>query len=159
MNRLKIVCVGKLKEDYFSSAEAEYLKRLKRYAKIDIEEVPAISLKDGMSEKECEDVLKKEGQAVLKATKGFDVIVAMAIEGKQPSSEDFAKVLKGHFDFGKSVCFLIGGSLGLSHEVKKEADMLISISKMTLPHRLCRVVLLEQIYRAFKIINNETYHK
>lgn len=158
MQKIRIVSVGKMKEKYWLAAQAEYQKRLGRYASLEIVELKDEPTPENPTSREREAVLKKEAGRVAKAMEGFDVAAVMAIEGREFTSEGFAQALKPYVDGGKSICFVIGGSLGLAREIKERGE-LFSLSRMTFPHRLARVVLLEQIYRAFKILNNENYHK
>ena len=158
MQKIRIVSVGKMKEKYWLAAQAEYQKRLGRYASLEIVELKDEPTPENPTPREWEAVLKKEAGGVAKAMEGFDAAAVMAIEGKEFTSEGFAQALKPYVDGGKSICFVIGGSLGLAREIKERGE-LFSLSRMTFPHRLARVVLLEQIYRAFKILNNENYHK
>lgn len=150
MQKIRIIGVGRLKESYWIEAQNEYLKRLTRYTTVEVVEIPAVG--------EDETALIKEGERVLKAVQGYYTII-LAVEGKEYSSEGLASALSSVVDLGKPICFVIGGAAGLSQEVKKKADMLISLSALTLPHRLARIVLLEQLYRSFKIISGEPYHK
>lgn len=158
MQKIRIVSVGKMKEKYWLAAQAEYQKRLGRYASLEIVELKDEPTPENPTSREREAVLKKEAGRVAKAMEGFDAAAVMAIEGREFTSEGFAQALKPYVDVGKSICFVIGGSLGLAREIKERGE-LFSLSRMTFPHRLARVVLLEQIYRAFKILNNENYHK
>ena len=158
MQKIRIVSVGKMKEKYWLAAQAEYQKRLGRYASLEIVELKDEPPPENPTPREREAVLKKEAGRVAKAMEGFDAAAVMAIEGREFTSEGFAQALKPYVDGGKSICFVIGGSLGLAREIKERGE-LFSLSRMTFPHRLARVVLLEQIYRAFKILNNENYHK
>lgn len=159
MIKLRIISVGKMKEKYWLAAQEEYAKRLKRFAKLEIVELPDMPTPESPSEAEKNAVLKKEGENVLRAIKGYDIVCVLAIEGKELSSEALAKRLGEYFNMGRSICFVIGGSFGLSDEVKEKADILLSFSPMTFPHRLMRIILLEQIYRSFKINADENYHK
>ena len=148
---IKIICVGKIKEKYFVSAINEYLKRLSKYVKIDI-----VEIKD---EARAEVALKIEGEKILSKIKDDEYVIALDIAGEKISSIDFAKKIDKVFNNNSKLTFVIGGSYGLSQEVKKRSNYLLSFSKMTFPHQLFRVILLEQIYRAYKINNNESYHK
>ncbi|MBR2885427.1 MAG: 23S rRNA (pseudouridine(1915)-N(3))-methyltransferase RlmH, partial [Clostridia bacterium] len=152
-------CVGKIKEDYFSKAAAEFEKRLSRFCSINVIQIPDKSIPDNPSEAECRAVLNKEGEQILKKIGKSDIVIAMCIEGKNLSSEEFAVKLSDFQMQSSTIDFVIGGSLGLSDEVKKRADFKLSMSRMTFPHRIARLMLEEQIYRAFKILANETYHK
>ena len=158
MQKIRIVSVGKMKEKYWLAAQAEYQKRLGRYASLEIVELKDEPTPENPTPREREAVLKKEAGRVAKAMEGFDAAAVMAIEGREFTSEGFAQALKPYVNGGKSICFVIGGSLGLAQEIKERGE-LFSLSRMTFPHRLARVVLLEQIYRAFKILNNDNYHK
>ncbi len=156
---INIICVGKIKEDYFSKAAAEFEKRLSRFCSINVIQIPDKSIPDNPSEAECRAVLNKEGEQILKKIGKSDIVIAMCIEGKNLSSEEFAVKLSDFQMQSSTIDFVIGGSLGLSDEVKKRADFKLSMSRMTFPHRIARLMLEEQIYRAFKILSNETYHK
>ena len=156
---INIICVGKIKEDYFSKAAAEFEKRLSRFCSINVIQIPDKSIPDNPSEAECSAVLNKEGEQILKKIGKSDIVIAMCIEGKNLSSEEFAVKLSDFQMQSSTIDFVIGGSLGLSDEVKKRADFKLSMSRMTFPHRIARLMLEEQIYRAFKILANETYHK
>lgn len=149
---IKIIAVGKIKEDFYTKAIEEYVKRLSGYTKLTIVQVP---------DEKCDEKTKdKEAINILKNIKDSEYVITLEIKGKKMSSEqlaDFISTLETH---GKSeITFIIGGSLGLSEEVSKRADFKLSFSDMTFPHQLMRVILLEQIYRSFKIIKNEPYHK
>lgn len=159
MIKLRIVSVGKIKEKYWLSAQAEYLKRMSRYADVELIELQDLPTPQNPSQAERDAILKKEGEGILRAVKGYDITIALAVEGQQMASEAFASKIKSYCDIGKSMCFIIGGSLGIFKDIKDKADILLSFSQFTFPHRLARIVLLEQIYRAFKIMNNENYHK
>lgn len=148
---IKIVCVGKIKEKYLSLAIAEYLKRLSKYTKIDIVQVS--------DEANAERALKVEGEKILSKIRDDEYVIALDISGDSISSIDFAKKIDGVFNNYSKLTFVIGGSYGLSSLVKKRSNYLLSFSKMTFPHQMFRVILLEQIYRAYKINNNESYHK
>ena len=156
---LKIVCVGKLKEAYFEQACAEFQKRLRRYASLEIVEVPDEKAPESLHEKDETLVREKEGARILKAIGEKDFVVALAIDGKQLSSEAFAAFLSEKALAARPLTFVIGGSLGLSPAVYARADTKLSFSQMTFPHRIARLMLLEQLYRGFKILHNETYHK
>lgn len=158
--RISIVCVGKIKESYFSDAVAEYRKRLSRYAKLEIIELADERTPDGASAAEERQIKEKEGERILKALRDDAYIIALAIEGKKLSSEQLADFMEKCAVQGEShLVFVIGGSLGLDTRVLKRADHLLSFSDMTFPHQLMRVILLEQIYRGFRIIHHEPYHK
>ena len=154
------VCIGKLKESYWREAIAEYSKRLNRYCTLQIDELKEERLQDNASAAEEEAVKEAEGRSILKHVKSGSYVIALDVRGKVLSSESLAEKLKTLGIEGKSdVTFIIGGSLGLSPEVLARADLRLSFSAMTFPHQMMRVILLEQIYRAFKINKNETYHK
>lgn len=157
---IKIICVGKLKEKYLKMAQDEYLKRLGSYAKVEVIEIKDEDIKENFSESEVELAKEKEGEGILSKIKDRDLVFTMEIEGKQRSSEEFAKEIEDLMIYGNSdIAFVIGGSCGISKEVMRRSDRKISFSKMTFPHQIIRINLLEQIYRAFKIIKNEPYHK
>lgn len=156
---ITILCVGKIKEKYFTAAIDEYKKRMSRFAKFDIIEVPDEKIPENASVKEQETVKEKEGRAVLSRLKPGGSVIALCIEGTELTSEQLAEKIERFSMTSSSVTFIIGGSLGLSDEVKNAADLKLSFGRMTLPHQLMRVVLAEQIYRAFKINRNESYHK
>ena len=148
---IKIICVGKIKEKYFTSGANEYLKRLSRYTKLEVVIVP--------DEANVEKAVLIEGRKILSKIKDDEYVIALDICGKMISSLDFAKKINSVFNSHSKLTFVIGGSYGLSSSVIKRADYLLSFSKLTFPHQLFRVMLLEQIYRAYKINNNESYHK
>lgn len=158
--RITLICVGKLKEKYLSEGVAEYAKRLGRYCTLEIIELADEKTPDNASEALEEIIKKKEGERILKVLKEDAYCIALAIDGKQLSSEELAKKLDSLGISGTShISFIIGGSLGLSAEVLNRADYLLSFSKMTFPHQLMRMILLEQIYRAYRITHNQPYHK
>ena len=158
--KIRIICVGKIKENFYREAIAEYAKRLSKFTSFSIVEVPDEKTDEKASQKENELVISKEGKRILEQIGNDDYVISLCIEGKPLSSVDFSKKISDVLLNGYSnIDFLIGGSLGLSDEVKKRSDFKLSFSEMTFPHQLMRVVLSEQIYRAFKIINNEPYHK
>lgn len=158
--KITILCVGKIKEKFYRDALDEYIKRMSRYAKVEIMEVADEKTPDGASEAAQNSIKEKEGEKLLSKWDESAYTFVLAINGKQLSSEEFAEKINSLGTYGTSnLQFVIGGSLGLSDKVIKKADYLISFSKMTFPHQLMRVVLLEQIYRAHRIIKNEPYHK
>jgi 23S rRNA (pseudouridine1915-N3)-methyltransferase len=160
MVHIEICAVGKIKEKFFRDALDEYKKRLSGYCRIGITEVQDEKTPENAGESEREIILQKEGERLLKKISERDHVIALAIDGKMMSSEEMADHLEGLFNKGNSsIVFVIGGSLGLSREVLSRADEKISFSKMTFPHQLMRVILLEQIYRSFRIIKGEPYHK
>ena len=157
---IKLICVGKLKESYFALAAAEYVRRLSRYAETEICEVPDEKAPETLSVAERERVKDAEGKRMLAKANDGEYLVALTPGGRELSSEAFSAALSGWMVAGGSrVAFMIGGSLGLSDEALKRANERIGFSKLTFPHQLFRIMLLEQIYRAFKIMKNEPYHK
>lgn len=149
---IKVITVGKIKEKYLVDGIGEYLKRLSKYTKINIIEVPD----------ENYDIIKtleKERDSILKHISDKDYIITMEIEGNSLSSTEFASKLNEIFIHNSDICFIIGGSYGLHNDIKKKSNYALSFSKMTFPHQMFRMFLLEQIYRAYKINNNESYHK
>ena len=157
---ITLITVGKLKEKYLKQAIDEYSKRLSRYCKLEIIELNDEKTPDNASEKEELMIKEKEGKAILSRVKDNAYVVAMALKGKQLTSKELASFISDCGVRGNSnIVFIIGGSLGLSDEVIKRADYKLCFSKMTFPHQLFRVMLLEQIYRSFRINNNEPYHK
>ena len=156
---INVICVGKIKEDYFIKAAAEFEKRLSRFCNFNVISIADKPIPDNASLAECAAILKKEGDEILKKIGRSDTVIAMCIEGMQLASEELAKKIQGYTMQSSTIDFVIGGSLGLSDDVKKRADFKLSMSKMTFPHRIARLMLEEQIYRAFKINANETYHK
>lgn len=160
MRNVKILCVGKLKERYLTDACAEYLKRLQAFCKPEIVELPESRMPDNPSEAEIAACLKREGEEILGKIPRDAMVIPMCIEGKQLSSEELAKELSDAGVRGIScVCFVIGGSWGLSDAVKSAGKLRLSMSRMTFPHQLARVMLLEQVYRAFSINAGSKYHK
>ncbi|UEX90132.1 23S rRNA (pseudouridine(1915)-N(3))-methyltransferase RlmH [Staphylococcus ratti] len=158
--KLTIIAVGKLKEKYWKQAIAEYTKRLSAYTKVQIIEVPDEKAPETMSEKEIEQVKAKEGQRILAKVKPQSTVITLEIQGKMLSSEALAKELDQCMTQGASdFTFIIGGSNGLHQDVMNRSNFALSFSKMTFPHQMMRVVLLEQVYRAFKINRGEAYHK
>lgn len=157
--KITVICVGRLKEKYLKDAMEEYLKRISRYAKVEILEIPDEKIPDNAGEKTEKQLLITEGNAILSKIKDNSFVTAMCVEGELVSSEELAELVsaaamkKGH------MTLIIGGSLGLDDRVKKKADKCISFGRITLPHQLMRIVLAEQLYRAFKINSGETYHK
>ncbi|GAA0114650.1 23S rRNA (pseudouridine(1915)-N(3))-methyltransferase RlmH [Clostridium senegalense] len=157
---ITVVSVGKLKEKYLKLAIDEYSKRLSRYCKLDIIELPDEKTPDNASKKEELAIKEKEGQNILKHIKDNSYVIALDLKGEMISSEKLASYIKDLGVRGNSnIVFVIGGSLGISESVIKRADYKLCFSKMTFPHQLFRVMLLEQIYRAYRINNNEPYHK
>ncbi|MBQ7137204.1 MAG: 23S rRNA (pseudouridine(1915)-N(3))-methyltransferase RlmH [Bacilli bacterium] len=150
---IKIICVGKLKESYLKDSVNEYLKRLSKYTKVNIIEVNDISGFD------IHTILKKEQEEILKNINEKDYVITLEIEGNQINSLELAKKIDKIFLMHSNIVFIIGGSYGLDDQVKTRANYRLSFSKLTFPHQLFRIMLLEQIYRVFKINNNEEYHK
>ncbi len=158
--RITLVTVGKLKEKYLRDAVAEYAKRLGKYCKLEIIEVADEKTAERASEAQEAEVRAKEGERILKHVKEDAYVITLEILGKQATSEEFADKIKELGVQGKShIVFIIGGSIGLGEEVLKRSDHALSFSRMTFPHQLMRVILLEQIYRGFRIINGAPYHK
>lgn len=156
---INIISVGKIKEKYFTAAIDEYAKRLSRFVKLNITEVPDEKIPDNASGKEMELIKEKEGAKILAKLPQNSFVVTLCIEGKELSSEELAEKISDISMTSSNITFIIGGSLGLADAVKCKSNLRLSFGRMTLPHQLMRVVLLEQIYRAFKINNNESYHK
>jgi 23S rRNA (pseudouridine1915-N3)-methyltransferase len=150
---IKIICVGKIKEKYLIDAIEEYLKRLGKYSKIEI-----IELQDE-SQGEIDKIKKIEGMKIEKYISPKDYVISLEIDGKKLTSEEFANLIDKELIEYSNITFIIGGSYGIDESIKEKANYHLSFSSMTFPHQLFRVLLLEQIYRAFKINNNESYHK
>ena len=158
--KITIIAVGKLKEKYLKQGIQEYLKRLSAYAKVDIIELADEKAPENMSEAQMLEVKQKEGERILGNIGQDTYVITLEINGKMLSSEQLAAKMDELATYGKSkVAFVIGGSLGLSEDVQKRSDLALSFSKMTFPHQLMRLVLLEQVYRGFRIIRGEPYHK
>ena len=158
--RISVIAVGRIKEKFYTQAVEEYVKRLSRYCKSNIIEVADEKTPDEASEHEEDLIKQKEGDRILKSIPDDAYVIALAIEGKKLSSTQLAGKIAALAVGGTShIAFVIGGSLGLAPEVYKRSDMLLSFSDMTFPHQLMRVILLEQVYRSFRIINHEPYHK
>lgn len=157
---ITVIGVGKIKEKYLKLGIDEFSKRLSKYCKLDIVELDDEKAPEKLSKKEMIMVKDKEGKRILSKIKDNSYVIALAIDGKNLSSEELADKISDLAVRGNSsITFVIGGSLGLSDEVMKRADYKLSFSKMTFPHQLMRLILLEQVYRAFRINNNEPYHK
>ncbi|WP_417898456.1 23S rRNA (pseudouridine(1915)-N(3))-methyltransferase RlmH [Bacillus haimaensis] len=157
---ISIITIGKLKEKYLKQGIDEYLKRLGAYAKVEVVELSDEKAPEQLSDAEMLIVKQKEGERILSKISDETHVIALAIEGKQRSSEQLASEIDKLATYGKSkIAFVIGGSLGLSDEVMKRANDTLSFSKMTFPHQLMRLILLEQVYRAFRINRGEPYHK
>ena len=148
---MKIICVGKIKEKFFVDAAEEYIKRIGKYTKLEIIELP--------DEANYNIALKKEEEKILSKIKDNDYVVTLEIEGNSLDSLEFARKIDNNFNSNKNLTFVIGSSYGLGDLVKQRSDYKLSFSKFTFPHQMFRVMLLEQIYRAYKINNNENYHK
>ncbi len=158
--KISVITVGKIKEKYLRDAIAEYSKRLSRYCRLEIIEVADERTPDQASEAVEENIRTKEGERLLKYVRDDMYVITLEIGGKMLTSEQFAEKIETLGIQGKSsIAFVIGGSIGLGREVLKRSDYALSFSKMTFPHQLMRVVLLEQVYRGYRIINGEPYHK
>ena len=158
--RINIVCVGKIKEKYLKLGIDEFKKRLSKYCKLEIIELEDEKAPENLSDKEMLIIKEKEGKKILSKIKDNSYVIALAIDGKNLSSEELAETINKFGVRGISnITFVIGGSLGLSDEVLSRADYKLSFSKMTFPHQLMRLILLEQVYRAYRINNGEPYHK
>lgn len=149
---MKIICIGKVKEEYFKNAIKEYQTRLSKYTKLDIIELNDYALTPSLNK-------QKEGEEILKNIKEKDYVITLEINGKKYNSKDLSDRINKIQIINSNIVFVIGGSNGLSDEVKKRSNEAISFSDLTFPHQLFRVMLLEQIYRSYKILNNESYHK
>jgi 23S rRNA (pseudouridine1915-N3)-methyltransferase len=157
---ISVICIGKLKERYWTEAVQEYGRRLSKYCTLSINELKEEKLPDNASAAEETAVKEAEGRSILKQVRKDAYAVALEIRGKELNSEELSEKIEALGISGKSdLVFVIGGSLGLSEDVLERADFRLSFSKMTFPHQMMRVVLLEQLYRAFKIMRNEVYHK
>ena len=159
MLNIHIVCIGKVKESYLKDAINEYSKRLSKYCKLTILELPDEKIPDKLNENLANEIKEKESNAILNHIKKDSYIICLDLTGKEFSSEDFSRNLDNLSLQTSHITFVIGGSLGLSSEILKKAHQKICFSKMTFPHQLIRVFLLEQIFRGFKISNGETYHR
>ena len=160
MIHINIICIGKIKETFFKDAILEYSKRLSKYCILNISELPDEKIPNNVSEKEINIIKNKEASKIINQLKNDSYIICLDPNGKQYSSEDFSKKIDNITLTGySSITFIIGGSLGISKELLHMSNEQVSFSKMVFPHQLFRIILLEQIYRAFKISNNETYHK
>lgn len=158
--KITIIAVGKIKEAFYEQAVNEYRKRLSRYCTLEIAEVADERTKEQGSDAEIRIVKKREGERILKCIKEDCYVIALEINGNAPDSVELSQKLESLGVEGKShLCFVIGGSLGLSEEVHRRADYSLSFSRMTFPHQLMRVILLEQLYRSYRIMNGEPYHK
>lgn len=157
---ITVIALGKLKEKYLKDAISEYSKRIGAYGKLDFVELTPVRLSDSPSQTEIDNALSKEAEEIKKKIPNGSYVFSLCVEGKQKSSEELAKTIQDVTLNGKSnIVFIIGSSFGLSPEIKKLSDLRLSFSPMTFPHQLMRVMLLEQIYRAFQINTNGKYHK
>ena len=160
MQKITVLCVGKIKEKFYLDATAEYAKRLSRYCKLDILELPESRLPEEPSPAQIQQALDAEAAAITAKLPKGGALVALCIEGTPCSSEEMSRKMQQLAVSGKTqLTFLIGGSVGLSESLKRRADWKLSMSPMTFPHHLARVMLLEQLYRAFKINEGSSYHK
>ena len=160
MLAVKFICVGRMREKFYIDAFSEYTKRLQSLCKFEIIEPNEQRLSENPSDKEIKAALDREAQDIMKAIPNDAYVVAMCVEGKQMPSEGMAELIAARENSGKPrLCFVIGGSFGLADSVKARADMKLSMSKMTFPHHLARVMLIEQLYRGFKINEGSRYHK
>lgn len=160
MLKIKLICVGRIKEKFYTQAAEEYAKRLGRYCRLEITELDDEKTPDNASDAQNDRIKAKEGDRILDAISDKSYVIALAIEGKMPDSVELSEKLAAIGTDGYShITFIIGGSLGLDRRVLDRADYKLSFSRMTFPHQLMRVILLEQVYRSFKIMNGEPYHK
>ena len=160
MLQVKLICVGKLRERFYIDAFAEYRKRLGAYCRLDCADIAEQRLPDAPGEAQIRAALEKEGAEILRAVPEDAYLIALCVEGRQEPSEYMAELIAARENSGKpKLCFVIGGSYGLSEGVKKRADCRLSMSRMTFPHHLARVMLAEQLYRGFKIREGSHYHK
>lgn len=159
MLHVDIICVGKLKEQYFKDAVNEYSKRLSKYCILSIVELPDEKVPDKLNDKLILDIKEKESNNILSHIKKDSYTICLDLKGKQYTSEDFSKKLENISLTNSSITLIIGGTLGLSNKLISSCNELVCFSKMTFPHQLIRIFLLEQLFRAFKISNNETYHR
>ncbi|HCT91877.1 MAG TPA: 23S rRNA (pseudouridine(1915)-N(3))-methyltransferase RlmH [Lachnospiraceae bacterium] len=158
--KITILCVGKIKEKYLRDGIAEYSKRLGRYCKLEITEVADEHTPDGASEAEETQIRRIEGERLLRRVRPDDYVITLAIQGRMPDSVELSRQIETLGIQGKShLVFVIGGSLGLSDEVLRRGNDSVSFSRLTFPHQLMRVILLEQLYRGYRIMNHEPYHK
>ena len=159
MLKVKLITVGTLKEKYWKDAVSEYEKRLKRYAQVEIIELKEERTKDNASQHEIEQALEKEAEKMYGKINQQDFVICLAIKGEMLSSEALATKIIALEQLGKTIVFIIGSSHGLAPSIYERANMQLSFSKMTFPHQMMRVIFLEQLYRAYKIKHNESYHK
>ena len=156
---IRVIAVGSLKETYWRGACAEYLKRLQAYAKVEVVELADEKAPERLSEAQRQQVMRKEGERILSRIREREVVAALCIDGRAYTSEAFATWLGEVEQGGNPLVLVIGGSLGLHECVFKRAQFRLSFSAMTFPHQLCRVILLEQVYRGYRILRNQPYHK
>ena len=160
MQRVTVLCVGKLKEKFYIDAAAEYVKRLQRHCKLELIELPEQRLPDDPSPAEIQKALRAEGDAIREKLPKGGAVIALCIEGKPCSSQELSRRMADLAVQGKApLTFLIGGSVGLDEDLKRRADWRLSMSPMTFPHHMARIMLLEQIYRAYQIADGTKYHK
>ncbi len=159
MMKITVIALASLKEKYLKDAAAEYIKRLRTYCDLKVIELDPIRLPERASLAEISSALEREAELIAKRIPAGDFVIPLCIEGKQLSSEEFSGVLEQEMNIGRGVTFIIGSSCGLADNIKRRGDLKLSFSKMTFPHQLFRVMLLEQLYRAFKIISGGAYHK
>ena len=160
MQRVTVLCVGKLKEKFYIDAAAEYVKRLQRHCKLELIELPEQRLPDDPSPAEIQKALRAEGDAIREELPKGGAVIALCIEGKPCSSQELSRRMADLAVQGKTpLTFLIGGSVGLDEDLKRRADWRLSMSPMTFPHHMARIMLLEQIYRAYQIADGTKYHK
>ena len=157
--KVSIICVGKIKEKFFTDAIKEYSKRISRFADFEITELPDERIPDNASEKESEQIKIREGEKILSKIDPRSYVISLCIEGKTLDSFELANTMRNAYQTANRITFIIGGSLGLSDKVKNRSDLKLSFGRMTLPHQLMRVVLTEQVYRSFMINSGATYHK
>jgi len=159
MLKIKIISVGKLKEKALKDLIGEYEKRLTRFAKLEMCEINDLSVPDNPSQSQIDEILNKEAEEILKKISPKAYTVSMCVEGKKTNSEGFAKIISDSSMSYPEIDFIIGSSHGISEKIKEKSNFRLSMSDMTFPHNLAKLILIEQIYRSFKIINNESYHK
>lgn len=159
MIKITVIALASLKEKYLREAAAEYIKRLGAYCDLKIIELQPVRLPEKPSDAEINAALCREAELIAKKIPAGDLVMPLCIEGKQLSSEDFADTVRKEMNLGRGITFIIGSSCGLSESIKQRADLKLSFSKMTFPHQLFRIMLLEQLYRAFKICSGGAYHK
>lgn len=159
MQKIRLICIGKLRERFFQDASKEYQKRLSRYIDLSVEEIDDLSEPENADFPTIRKVVEKEGEAILRRIKSNDFVIGLFINGKTFTSEELASLICQKAQDAVNLVFIIGGSNGLSAALEKRADLKLSFSSFTFPHQLMRVILLEQIYRSCKINSNERYHK